>query len=155
MPTLAALLTLALASMQASPAPALSSDYPAEGPVAATMVNWPRVRGEIETSALLVHYELLTDPARPGLYAVTRYRLTRKAGGRANDGDGERTESEKLIWNASPGSGAPLRCFAREDDGRWSTLAHDSREFKQEMGNAIAVYMLHRQALLERESAKP
>lgn len=146
------LLALALAWAQALPTPVLSRDYPPDGPRAADVALWSRVQGDVETAELRVLYELLTNPERPGLYAVTRYRVTRRSqvlpSGAAGD---DRTESEKLIWNARPGSREPLRCFARADDGTWRALAHDTPEFKREMGTAISIYMLHRRALLERE----
>lgn len=147
--------TLTFAMTLAGTLAALSSDYPPDGPSVADVSAWQHVQGDIETTELRVVYALSTSPARPGLYALTRYRLTHKGSPRLGPDANDRTESEKLIWNSQPGSRVPLRCFARAADGSWRTLAPDSPEFKQEMGNAIAVYMLHRRALLEREGSVP
>lgn len=131
-------------SLFAAGQPEAGGDVPAGTPTRAAMAGWEHVSGDVETGAVRVIYDLYVRPERNGLYTVTRYRVTRKAGGSTAAHD----ESEKYIWNVALGQ--PLRCFAREKSGGWRALAHGTREYQAEMLTAMSVYALHRQATLAR-----
>lgn len=124
--------------------PETADDAPEGTPSRAVMADWEQIRGDVETDAVRVVYELYVTPERNGVYTVTRYRVTRKV---ADALGPAREESQKYIWNMARGQ--PLRCFAREEGGAWRMLAHGSHEYRAEMLTAISVYALHRKARLE------
>ena len=98
-PAVALVLALALA--------ALTPQLPDGLPDAATRLGWERITGTAHRPDVEVEYELLVNPARPGLFTISRYRMCRVA--RAGGGSQERVqETEKLVWNQDPGR-APLR----------------------------------------------
>lgn len=138
------LLVLAFLTSE-SQAAALSVGTPSAGPSRAVLSAWQKITGEVETATEDVSYALYVNPARKGLYEVTRYRVTRHSTGR--DGRPRNvSESEKFLWNAHPGTGERLRCFELLPDGSWVQMKTGSSEYRSEMMTAIRVYGLHRRA---------
>lgn len=89
-------------------------------------------------------YELWVNPARPGAYEITHYRVS------IPPSDGPQP-LEILIWNAHPNP--PLLCFERvKQVGRpqlfvWRSVPHGTPRYETEMRHAIEVYGLRRQEL--------
>lgn len=109
------------------------------------MKGWQRLTGHAETKTERLSYELYVNPARAALYEVTRYRVTWLS----TDPQGRpqtNAETEKFLWNAHPGA-ERLRCFELLADGKWVQMKTDSQRYRSEMGTAIHVYGLHRNAL--------
>jgi len=117
-------------------------------PSAATLAGWEKVEGEAETVDSAVSYRFYVNPIRPALYELTRYRLTRIVQD-ANGSTERRTETEKVLWNARPDEKQPIICYELRD-GSWRKLDHGTPEYILEMGTAIHVYSMHRQAILSR-----
>ena len=138
--SIGALAFLLVAGLAAA-APRLGDDLPPGSPTRATLDGWERIDGQVETRDAHVTYEFYVDPARNGLYTVTRYRR-----GVKGQGADLRLEDEKYVWNV--GRGRPLRCFTRAGTGAWRALQHGSDEYRYEMLTVMSVYALHRQARL-------
>jgi hypothetical protein len=125
-------------------APAL----PEEMPSASTLATWEKIEGDVETTDSAVSYRFYVNPIRPALYELTRYRLTLTVQGA--DGSSERrTQTEKVLWNAEPERKKPILLYELRD-GSWRKLEHGTPEYILEMGTAIHVYSMHRQAVLNR-----
>jgi len=134
----------------------LSRKLPPETPSAETLAAWERADGEAEDGPQVVVYSLLVNPRRPGLYEITRFRVDRFE---ARPGARPRRvkDSEKLIWNARPGTREPLVCWERVAHRgwrtlwlrrwRWRRLAPGSAEYRAAMFTALRVYGLHRARL--------
>ena len=152
----AALLLLAVLGTACATAPGLSRRLPRDVPAAETLAAWERAGGEAMDAERVVVYELYVNPLRPGLYEVTRFRVDRlegPAGGRTR----RVKETEKLLWNARPGTRDPLVCYERTAGRGWKTLwvrrwawrrlAPGTSEYRSAMFTAIRVYHLHRAKL--------
>jgi hypothetical protein len=129
----------------ATPSPLGSSLPPGLPGVAA----WETIAGEVETDGTLVTYVLYVNPARQGLYQLTRYRVHQ---GRPARGPSY-PSLETAVWNARPGSRDRLLCFERTDDGTsmdWRSLLPDSDEYQSALYGALLVYSLHGAALRAR-----
>ena len=72
------------------------------------MTGWEKADGRAEVGEWSVVYALYVNPVRRGLYEVTRFRVAR--------------ETEKLLWNARPGSREPLVCYEWSGRRSWRTL---------------------------------
>lgn len=139
-----------------APAQALSRSLPRGTPPPETLAAWERVGGEAEDGAHVVVYELYVNPFRPGLYEVTRFRVDRRE---ATAGAPTRRaiDTEKLLWNARPGTREPLVCYERASRRGWRTLwfrrwkwrrlAPGTAEYRSAMFTALRVYGLHRARL--------
>jgi hypothetical protein len=127
---------------------AFTPALPEEMPSPATLAGWEKVEGEAETVDSAVSYRFYVNPIRPALYELTRYRLTRIVQG-ADGSTERRPETEKVLWNARPDAKQPIICYELRD-GSWRKLEHGSPEYILEMGTAIHVYAMHRQAILSR-----
>lgn len=119
--------------------PALSEAWPDSFPSPSLIRSWERVDGQVETAAEAVTYRLWVNPARLAIYELTQYRVERIENGR------RRAQSEKILWNPSPGRRQPILCFERTGGG-WQQLAPDTPAYRDEMYTAIRVYSLHREA---------
>jgi hypothetical protein len=149
------LLLALLASACAAPA-ALSRSVPRDTPAAATLATWERAAGEAEDGEHVFVYELYVNPARPGLYEVTRFRVDRLAGS-APERKRRPVDTEKLLWNARPGAREPLVCYERVEHRSWRTLwlrrstwrrlSPGTAEYRAAMFTALRVYGLHRARL--------
>jgi len=152
----AALLLLAVVGPACATAPGLSRRLPREVPAAETLAAWERAGGEAMDGERVVVYELYVNPVRPGLYEVTRFRVDRfegPAGGRTR----RVKETEKLLWNARPGTREPLVCYERAARRGWPPLGlrpwpwrrldPGTAEYRSAMLTAIRVYNLHRARL--------
>ena len=128
----------------------LSIELPSGVPTAAVLAQWQKITGDVDTPSERVSYALYVNPLRQALYEVTRYRVTRLSTG-ADGKPQQRPETEKLLWNAHPGSGELLRCYELREPGGWVQLARGTPEYKAEMMTAIHVYGLHRAATQGRE----
>ena len=92
-----------------------------------------------------MRYALFVDPARPLLFRITQYRVSRRmtAGGARFEDAGE-----TVIWNESPGERVPLRCFAEErrhswlaeSRARWRDVVPATEEFRAQMRRALEIY---------------
>ena len=134
----------------------LSRTLPRETPTPATLAAWERADGEAEDGEQAVVYSLFVNPLRPGLYEVTRFRVDRLE---ARDGARARRvkDTEKLIWNARPGTREPLVCYEKAAHRGWRTLglrrwawrrlAPGTAEYRSAMFTALRVYGLHRARL--------
>ena len=152
----AGLLLLALLVPTSGMAEELSRTLPRATPSAETLAAWERADGEAEDREHVVVYALFVNPLRPGLYEVTRFRIDRIEG---RPGGRERRvkDTEKLIWNARPGTREPLLCYERTARRGWRTLwlrrwewrrlAPGSAEYRAAMFTALRVYGLHRARL--------
>ena len=150
------LLALALLAAATAVAQGLSDRLPEGAPPAETLAAWERADGRTEQREWAVVYELYVNPLRPGLYEVTRFRVDR-----LEPGSGGRTrrvpETEKLVWNARPGTRDPLVCYERTGRRGWRTLwlkrwtwrrlAPGTPEYRAAMFTALRVYGLHRARL--------
>jgi hypothetical protein len=126
---------------------------PAELPDGATLAGWERFAGQAAMGDTSVVYELYVNPVRPALYEITRYRLTTT--GTGSDGRSlSHEETEKVLWNAAPGTREPLRAFewiAKRTwrklwlgaAGEWRRIDPKTAAYKSEMRTAIRVYALH------------
>jgi hypothetical protein len=151
----AAAVSLALAGAFAP----LTPELPRGLPDARILGGWERVEGGGELDGLRAEYRFYVDPARPGLYRITKYRVaTPVAGAAVAVGAARAAETEKLLWNADPDRRAPLRCWERVKTRSWKTLwlwkawrwrplEPGSRRYRHEMGTAVRVYALHRARL--------
>jgi hypothetical protein len=141
------------ASAQAQP---LTGTLPDGPPSAVTLAGWERADGQAEEADWAVVYSLYVNPLRPGLYEVTRFRvdrLQRRPGAAAR----RRAETEKLLWNARPGTREPLVCYERAPQRGWRTLwlrrwswrrlTPGTSEYQGAMFTALRVYGLHRARL--------
>ena len=138
-PAVALVLALALT--------ALTPQLPDGLPDAATRLGWERITGTARRPDVEVEYEMLVDPARPGLYTISRYRMTRVARG------SERVqETEKLVWNPGPGR-VPLRVYelvtqrpwwllGLVQQRHWSEVPRGTPRYRDEMLTMIGVYGL-------------
>ncbi|PYQ06039.1 MAG: hypothetical protein DMF83_13260 [Acidobacteria bacterium] len=152
----AGLLFLAFLVPASAMAEELSRTLPRETPTAETLAAWERAGGQAEDGEQVVVYALFVNPLRPGLYEVTRFRIDRIEG---RPGGRERRvkDTEKLIWNARPGTREPLLCYERTARRGWRTLwlrrwewrrlAPGSAEYRAAMFTALRVYGLHRARL--------
>jgi hypothetical protein len=142
-PAAALLLALALA--------ALTPQLPDGLPDAATRLSWERVAGTARRPDVEVEYELLVNPARPGLFTISRYRMTRVAKGAGGSEEHVR-ETEKLVWNPDPDR-APLRVYELVTQRpwwllglvqrrHWSELPLGTPRYRDEMFTMIGVYGL-------------
>ena len=127
-----------------------SLELPADVPTAAVLANWQKITGDVDTPTEAVSYVFYVNPVRQALYEVTRYRVTRLSPG--PDGKPQRRpETEKLLWNAHPGTGELLRCYELREPGGWVRMEQGTPEYRAEMMTAIHVYGLHRAATQGRE----
>jgi hypothetical protein len=152
----AGLLLLTLLATAPAGAQGLSGRLPEGAPPAETLAAWERADGRTEEGDWAVVYELYVNPQRPGLYEVTRFRVDRLE--RGPDGETRRVpETEKLVWNAHPGTRDPLVCYERTGRQGWRTLglprwmwrrlAPGTPEYRSAMFTALRVYVLHRARL--------
>jgi len=152
----AGLLLLALLAPACAATQALSRTLPREIPAAETLAAWERADGEADDGEHVFVYELYVNPARPGLYEVTRFRvdgLEGAAGARKR----RAIDTEKLLWNARPGTREPLVCYERASRRGWRTLwlrrwtwrrlAPGTEQYRSAMFTALRVYGLHRTRL--------
>jgi hypothetical protein len=149
--------TLAMALGAAfAEAQALSGTLPEGAPSAQTLAAWQRLDGQAEDGEWAVVYALYVNPLRPGLYEVTRFRvdrLHRRPGAAAR----RRADTEKLLWNARPGTREPLVCYERAPHRgwrtlwlrrwRWRRLTPGMPDYQGAMFTALRVYGLHRARL--------
>jgi hypothetical protein len=131
----------------------LAERMPAELPDAMTIAGWERFAGQAQIGDASVVYELYVNPVRPALYEITRYRLTTTATG--TDGRSRsQEETEKVLWNAAPGTRAPLQAFEWIANrtwrklwlgagGEWRRIDPSTPAYKSEMRTAIRVYAVH------------
>ena len=134
----------------------LGRSLPRGIPSAATLAGWERADGRADDGNWSVVYSLYVNPDRPGLYEVTRFRVGRVT---ARPGQPARRvdETEKLLWNARPGSRDPLVCYERAGRRRWwtfgirrwswRTLTPGTDAYRAAMFTAIRVYDLYRARL--------
>lgn len=107
-------------------------------------LGWEKITGDVETASARVVYTFYVNPARGAIYELTRYRVTRFV-----VKDGRRTavpDTEKFVWHAHPGTGQVPLCFALGPEGLWKAVLPGTQEYQWEMGTAMQVYGLHRQA---------
>jgi hypothetical protein len=134
----------------------LTRSLPRAVPAAETVAGWEGVAGEVEDAEQVIVYELYVNPARPGLYEITRFRLDRREGTpEARQRRIGRTET--LVWNARPGTREPLACYERVSRRGWRTLwvrkwtwrrlVPGTPEYQAAMFTALRVYGLHRARL--------
>jgi hypothetical protein len=152
----AGLLFLALFVPASGMAEELARSLPRDIPTAETLAAWERADGEAEDGEQVFIYALFVNPLRPGLYEVTRFRVDRIEG-RPGAPTRRVKDTEKLIWNARPGTRAPLVCYERAAHRGWRTLwlrrwawrrlAPGSAEYRAAMFTALRVYGLHRARL--------
>src|SRR5204862_5942948 len=103
----ASLLFLALLVPASGMAEELARSLPRDIPTADPLAAWERADGEAEDGEQVVVYALFVNPLRPGFYEVTRFRVDRMEG-RPGAPARRVKDTEKLIWNARPGTRAPL-----------------------------------------------
>jgi hypothetical protein len=134
----------------------LAERMPAELPDELTLSGWEKYEGTASMPEASVVYALYVNPRRPALYEITRYRLTtssKDAGGRTR----RHQETEKVLWNAAPGTAAPLRCFewiARRtwrtlwlaSKGEWRAMEPGTPDYRSAMKMAIQVYAARNQS---------
>jgi len=118
---------------------------------------WDKSEGtaELDDPRRLVEYELYVGPVRPGVYGVTRYRIT------LADPEARRTTgltaNEKLQWDVDGGEVRRFECLAERDNRRapcrWKEYARGSAEYDAEMRPLLSIYALHA-ALLRRRDAE-
>jgi hypothetical protein len=150
------LLALALLAAATALAQGLSDRLPEGAPPAETLAAWERAEGRTEQRDWAVVYELYVNPLRSGLYEVTRFRvdhLEPAPGGRTR----RVPDTEKLVWNARPGTRDPLVCYERTGRRGWRTpwlkrwtwrrLEPGTPEYRAAMFTALRVYGLHRARL--------
>ena len=120
--------------------PALSGTFPTDVPSGAAIVGWERFGGSATgPTGDRISYELLVDPKRPALYAITRYRI--------HAGRTSGPENEMMIWFARV---RDTRCYHRvrvEGDRvawEWRVVPSGTRVFNDAMSHARAVYELNR-----------
>ena len=148
-------LVLALACASSQGLRPLTDSLPAGIPAASVRAGWERIAGDYDTASDHVRYALFVDPAQPLLFLITQYRVTSRDG---PSGHGRREEgAETVIWNQSPGSRAPLRCFAKEHpgtegvatsppSGSWRDVSPATEEYRGSMSRAIEIYgRVHRE----------
>lgn len=109
-------------------------------------LGWEKVSGEVETRTERVRYEFYVNPVRAAIYEVARYRMVRLS--EREGGPHASAETEKLVWNARPGTGQVPLCFALQGDGVWKALLPGTAAYRGEMGTAMQVFGLHRSAIL-------
>jgi hypothetical protein len=147
---------LALLAPGSVTGPGLSRSLPREAPPEKTLAAWERADGEAQDGDRVVVYALYVNPLRPGLYELTRFRVDRLE---ARPGARTRRvkDTEKLLWNARPGTREPLICYERAARRNWRTLwlrrwtwrrlAPGTAEYRSAMFTALRVYGLHRARL--------
>ena len=125
----------------------LSATLPVGLPSAAQRATWERIDGDYETEREHVRYSLFVDPERPLLFRITQYRVSarRPAGSRSRFEDG----AETVVWNETPETRVPLRCFAEErvegaastaEALSWRSVSPSTPEFLASMRRAIEIY---------------
>jgi hypothetical protein len=147
---LAVLCGAALASLPAAcrSASAFSTRLPAALP---DLHAWERSSGHAEFDAppATMDYELYVSPARPGVYSVTRYRVSRGTPGKAF-----LPGVEKLQWDRDGHDVRRYECLPRSGAGEaacaWHELAHGSAAYDAELPTLLAVYSLHANLLHRR-----
>lgn len=150
------LLLLALLGSAPAAGQDLARTLPRGVPAGETLAGWERWGGEAREPDAVVVYALYVNPLRPGLYEVTRFRVDRferRPGGKTR----RVKDTEKLLWNARPGTREPLLCYERAGRRSWRTLwlprwtwrqiAPGTTEYQTAMFTAIRVYSLHRARL--------
>jgi hypothetical protein len=124
----------------------LTETFPPALPGPLTLAGWEQVRGEASDASHRVVYRFYVDPARRALYRITQYRIVPEKGV---------AETEKLLWNESPGTRVPLQCYERVAQRDWTTLwlwkrwrwrrlEPGSQRYRREMMTAIRIYNVHR-----------
>jgi hypothetical protein len=147
-PAVALVLALALA--------ALTPSLPDGLPDATTRLGWERMTGTALRPDIEVEYELFVNPARPGLFTITRYRMTRIS--RSGGSEERIRETEKLVWNPDPGR-APLRVYelvtqrpwwllGLVQQRHWIEVRHGTPRYRDEMFTTIGVYALQNPSAL-------
>ena len=104
------------------------------------LARWERFQGSVQMDQASLSYELYVNPARPGMYEITHYRVSRSV----PSDDGEPASAEKVIWNGHPPS-EPLEAWELVD-GRWQPLAHGTEAYRHEMRVAMRLYAMHHAA---------
>lgn len=129
----------------------LTDTMPDELPDFATLAGWERLAGQADLGDdTIVVYELYVNPVRPALYEVTRFQLTTSTK-RTDSGTRREPETEKVLWNAAPGTQAPLFCYEWTFKrswrtlwltriGRWRQVEPGTPDYKAAMRMAIRVY---------------
>jgi len=134
----------------------LTDTMPDELPNPATLAGWEKLAGQAEMGDTTAVYELYVNPLRPALYEVTRFQLTTST----TDADGRTRrahETEKVLWNAAPGTREPLLCFEWTFKrtwrtlwltriGRWRQMEPGTPDYKEAMRMAIRVYAARNQS---------
>jgi len=134
----------------------LADTMPDELPPIATLAGWEKMAGRAELGGTTAVYELYVNPLRPALYEVTRFQLTTSTTGQ----DGRprlEHETEKVLWNAAPGTREPLLCFEWTFKrswrtlwltriGRWRQMEPGTPDYKEAMRMAIRVYAARNQS---------
>ena len=133
----------------------LAERLPAELPDSVTVGGWEKFSGRADMPEESLVYELYVNPVRPALYEITHYRLTRSTTG--SDGRTRREqETEKVLWNAAPGTNQPLQAFewiARRTwrtlwlatKGEWRRMEPGTPAYHSAMKTAINVYWVRNQ----------
>ena len=127
------------------PAPsAASAAEVSEDPLSATLPEavadagerkgWDRVDGRVEFGRSTVLYAFWVNPRFNGYYQITQYRMWRT--------DHSEGETEKVIWNATPGERRPLQVFELVD-GVWRRIPPGTPLYDREMMHVIKIYELH------------
>jgi hypothetical protein len=102
------------------------------------MAKWERIRGtfEVQTPPVKLEYELYVAPARPAVYAVTRYRITPK--------NAKLPGHEKLQWDRNGTDVRRYECVpeapTRSTPCRWNEFFRGSPEYDGELGPLLSVY---------------
>jgi hypothetical protein len=131
-----------VALLLAGPAAGLHHSLPSPLPSRGVLSQWERLHGEIaQEDGTSYAYELYVDPAHNGIYSITHYQVRHPATATVP----ALKESEKVIWNATPGAAAPLLLFERVD-GHWRAMAREAPGYPREMMIVMHLYELHRQA---------
>jgi hypothetical protein len=146
----AAALALAGAALGCAVTARLAGHLPPDLP---DVSRWERSDGEVEfvDPRRRVQYRLYVDPARPGVYAVTRYRIAHHDPAERLPGD--HTDREQLQWHKADRDVRRYECAPVASGGgcAWRELAKDSAEYKQMMPTLLQLYSLHSALLYERE----
>jgi hypothetical protein len=145
---------LAVVLAAAVPMPALSQTFPAEMPATATLLAWERVSGQaVADGGSRIHYELMVDPARMALWAVTRYRI--------HDVSKAQPEDEILIWSKSSRAPVDMRCYRRvlrlgseAPVWDWERVVAGSTIYREALVRAREVYALNRRREIALEEAE-
>jgi hypothetical protein len=118
-------------------------DWPPDMPVDEILSSWESFKGAYTVDQQRVSYQLYVDPARIGIYRVTRYTVSPAPGA---TGD-EALSLETVQFIAYPGREVP-RCYQRRVDAAvprpWLVLERGSQPYKVEMMRGIEMYVRHR-----------